>query len=161
MELLNGIAGGAPIWVWPLLLGLIGLGVLSTRTRSVPRGFFYALPLLGLITLNSAMNLPQPLLVWPCFIMGFAAGAFVAHGLQSRWILGRTGNRLTVSGEWMTFTVLMIIFWANFIAGAVQAISPAIYGSAGFVVAFTLVIALASGSFLGRSIRALRYVGVD
>ena len=159
MNFLIGIANGAPLWVWPLFIGLVALGLLSTRRRSVSRPLFFALPLLGLITLNSAANLPNPGFVWPCFSAGFLAGAYVSHGLQSRWLLGRKGNRLDVSGEWFTFAVLMVMFWANFIAGTLRAIAPAAYDSPEFLAPFTLVIACASGSFLGRSIRALRYNG--
>ncbi|MCP9483272.1 hypothetical protein NNA36_15005 [Shimia sp. CNT1-13L.2] len=159
MDLLQGIASGAPLWVWPLFIGLVLLGLQSTRTRNVSRAMFYGLPFLGLITLNSMARLPNPGFVWPCFMFGFLAGAYIAHGLQSRWLLGRNGTRLRVSGEWFTFAVLMVMFWANFAAGTLRAVAPAAYGSPEFLAPFTLVIAFASGSFLGRSIRALRFKG--
>jgi hypothetical protein len=160
-QIISGIAQGAPVWVWPLLVGLVVLGLLSTRDRAVPRQIFYALPFMGLITVNSLVALPQPQFVWPSVIIGFALGAFVAYGLQSRWIEGRDGNRLRVSGEWLTFAVLMMIFWSNFVGGTLQAIAPGAYQSPEFLIPFAFVLALGSGSFLGRSLRALRYKGAQ
>lgn len=159
MEIIQGIATGAPIWVWPLLFGLLALGFLSSRERNVPRLVFAGLPFLALITLNGARSLPLSELVWPCYILGFLAGAYVAYGLQSRWLLGREGQLVRVSGEWFTMAVLMIIFWSNFVAGIVQGIAPSAYETPAFLVPFAFITALASGSFLGRAIRALRYKG--
>ena len=159
MRFIEGIFQGAPLWVWPLLVALIILGLLSTRARSVPRAVFFVLPFTALITFNSIASLPNPWVVWPVFIVGYGIGAYIAYGLQSRWILGRDGNRLLISGEWFTLAVLMSIFFSNFVAGAVEAIVPQAYQSAEFMVPFAFIIAAASGSFLGRSVRALKYQG--
>ncbi|MGR3837206.1 MAG: hypothetical protein ACU0A2_02530 [Cognatishimia sp.] len=159
MRYIEGIFQGAPLWVWPLLLALIILGLLSTRTRSVQRAAFFTFPLMVLITINSIASLPNPWVVWPAFVLGYGIGAYVAYGLQSRWILGRDGNRLMISGEWFTMAALMTIFFSNFVAGAVEAMVPQAYQSAEFMVPFAFIIAAASGSFLGRSVRALKYQG--
>lgn len=155
-QFLSGVAENAPIWVWPLLAGLVFLGFVSARDRSAPIALFYGLPFLGALSLNGIAALPQPMMAWGGFAIGYVAGVAFGYLRQPRWIVGFAGRKVQLRGEWLTMTVLMITFWSNFVGGTVMAISPQTYDSAPFIGAMTLVIGAAGGTFLGRSVRVLR-----
>ena len=155
--MLEGILGGAPVWVWPLLLLLLFIGYKASRPRKIPVILFYCMPLLGLISISSVTSLPFQAMAWTFFAAGYGAGAVYAHALQNNWLLGKQDRIISLSGEWFTMLVLMIIFWMNFAGGMVKAISPEIYSTPGFIAVFALLIGAASGSFLGRALRVIRY----
>lgn len=155
-QFISGVANGAPIWVWPLLIGLIALGLLSSRDRTTPVALYYGLPFIGLLSLNSIASLPQPSTAWIGFALGYVVGVAYGYARQPRWIVGFQGRKVRLRGEWLTMAVLMITFWSNFVGGTVLAISPETYASPTFIGAMTVVIGAAGGAFLGRSVRVLR-----
>jgi hypothetical protein len=155
MQIINGILSGAPIWVWPLLIAMIFIGYKSTKDRTVSIILFYCLPFLGFITLNSIFSLPLQSVAWGAFAVGYLLGAIIAFRLQELWLVKKKDNRVSVKGEWLTMGVLMVIFWANFVGGAMQATRYDAYASIPFVAIFALFIGAASGTFLGRCIRVL------
>ncbi|MFK7834816.1 MAG: hypothetical protein AB8B60_01235 [Sulfitobacter sp.] len=155
MQFIEGVLSGAPIWVWPLLLVLVLLGLRSSKTRSTPMAVIYALPFLGAMTLGNIMSLPQPAVVWTAFGIGYLLMVAICFGLQKCWIIEKSARRVTLKGEWLTMGFLMIMFWANFVSGTVQAISPATYASIPFLGGLAVTLGAASGSFLGRSMRVI------
>ncbi len=154
--MLAGILNGVPIWVWPLFVALLLLGLKATKRRSTPIWVPYALSLLGLLSLNTVSNLGNSYLVWAVFGIACFVGAFIGFAKQQKWLITKEQGQLVLAGEWMTLTTMMIVFLANFVAGTLKAISPGLYQSDGFIFAFTAVIALASGIFLGRAWRIIR-----
>ena len=80
-----------------------------------------------------------------------------AYALQNKWLLGKHGRIISLSGEWFTMLVLMVIFWMNFAGGMMKAISPGIYLTQEFIALFALLVGAASGSFLGRALKVLGY----
>lgn len=147
---------GPPVWVWPLLAGLVLLGLRASRTRTIKAVVFYLLPLTGLIAVNTALKLPNPELVWPTFTVAYIAGILLGYRLQPRWLLEKSGRTVTLAGEWVTMTVLMIIFWMNFAKGMVLAVAPDLYSSPVFLVAMVLLVSVASGTFTGRALNVVR-----
>lgn len=156
MNVISGILQGAPIWVWPLLVLLVVVGLRATKTREVPVWLAYATPLLGLISINRLVDLPNPALVWSVYAIGYAAGLAAGYALQRRWLISKQGGRLKLEGEWVTFTTMMLLFSMSFVGGIVSDINAGLYGSFGFIVVYTGLIAIASGSFLGRALRLYR-----
>ena len=154
--MIEGILNGVPIWVWPLFLVLLFFGLRASRQRSAPVWVSYLLPLMGLLSINTAANLGNPLLVWSIFVVGYVVGLILGIILQSKWIVSKDKGRVTLAGEWMTLTTMMTIFLANFVAGTLKAVSPALYQSYGFVVVFVFLIACASGMFFGRGVQVYR-----
>ncbi len=146
------IVKGVPFWVWPLLAFLVWYGLRATRDREVPVWPFYVMPLIGVLSFNAVYGLGQGNLLWLVFVLAYFFGVFWGHKAQRRLILSRGEGRVTLSGEWVTFTLLMLVFWMNFAGGVAQAIAPEFYGSFGFALAVALVGGGAGGSFLGRSI---------
>lgn len=145
----------APIWVWPLFVFLVVIGLKTTKTREIHIGFYYAFPLLGLTTISNIFLLPNTLITTTCFLASYAIAASAAFKLQKRWILSIKQSRVKIAGEWLTFTTLMLIFGLNFISGILKATSPIIYNSTTFTAIFSIIAGLVAGSFLGRSIRVL------
>lgn len=154
--MIDEILTEAPIWVWPLLGVLLFLGIRATRPRQAPVYLFYCLPLLGLISLNSARSLPHQPIVWGCFGMGYLIGVIFAYSLQGKWLLEKQGATVSLDGEWFTLLTMMIVFWMNFAGGVAAAIGPQIYSSIGFTSVFTIVTGWASGCFLGRALKVIR-----
>lgn len=151
--MLSGILTGAPIWVWPLLIVLIVLGVIASRDRTrlvMPMYFFW---LLGAISLNAVSALAADAVVWVGFGLAYLVGAGLGFQFQKTIIVRKFERQISMKGEWVTLVVLMAIFWMNFVGGIVQAISPEAYGSFTYHIIFATVAGLVAGSFLGRSLR--------
>jgi len=151
--MLSDILTGAPLWVWPILVGLILLGLKATKDREalcLP-SFFY--PLFGLISVNSVTGLRASGLVWLGFGAAYLIGAFLGNRFQGRIILGKSVKHVRLKGEWLTMAVLMVIFWMNFVGGVVAAVLPVAFASFGFKIGFALVAGLVAGSWAGRALR--------
>jgi len=154
--MLLNILDGAPVWVWPLLLLLVLFGFRATRSRQISRRSGYVLAGLGAIGLGTVAELPDPVMAWSGFGIGYFVGVATGYKLQTKWIMETGAQTVTVRGEWFTLLSLMIMFWSNFANGFVEEVHPAIHGTAAFQLLFTLAIGWVSGCFLGRTIRILR-----
>lgn len=155
-EVLSGVANGAPIWVWPLLIVLLFVGLRATRKRSSSIFLYYGLPFLAILSMRTVFIQPNQMTAWLCFLSAYAAGAALAYRWQSRWLVEKSGNRISLRGEWVTLITVMIIFWSNFANGMVLDIAPAAQNSLIFTAIFTATIGWASGTFLGRTLYVLR-----
>ncbi len=154
------ILSNIPLWVFPLFLGLLLLGMRATRDRTIPVLLFYGLPLLGLLSLGRARGLPEAEVALIALAIGFGIGGILGYALQGRWLVSRSVKRAEVKGEWLTMICLMGLFIGNFAVGMASGIAPEVAGSAGFAGSFGLVAGLLSGLFAGRAMRvALAPVG--
>ena len=147
------VLSGAPLWVWPLFVTLVVLGWRASRTRSVPVLLVYALPALGLTTISTLVRLPEPMLVFGAHLAGYLAGAAAGFAVQRRWILERRGGTARLAGDWLTLAMMMTLFAAGFVNGAVAAAAPGLHASPVFLGAFALLTGMASGTFGGRAAR--------
>ena len=144
-----------PIWVWPLLAGLIFLGLRSTRDRIAPLWLYYAIPLLGLLGLRNVFGLPQGVMIWVGFALAFFIGASMGYYLQTRWIIEKLQKTVRIQGEWFTFAMIMVLFLSNFVLGVTRGVSPQTVSESLFLIIFVSVVGIASGSFTGRSLRII------
>lgn len=149
---------GAPIWVWPLLAVLIFVGLRARHERTVPVVLLYGLPALGILALRSTVALAAGAAIWGVFVLAYGAGIWGGYVLQKRWLLGREGNKAQLAGEGLTLLVMMVIFWANFVGGVLQAVAPEVYSNTIFHIVFVALIAVAGGSFSGRASRVWKGV---
>jgi hypothetical protein len=149
---------GAPIWVWPLLVVLVMVGLRARHERTVPAVLLYALPILGVMAVRSTAALPAGAVIWGVFALAYLAGASGGFVMQRRWLLGREGNKVQLAGEGLTLFVMMVIFWANFAGGILQGAAPVVYNSNIFHIVFVTLVAICSGSFLGRALRVWKDV---
>ena len=157
--MITGIFQNAPIWVWPLLLVLIGVGVMSSRERSTKSWVLYVLPVLGILAINAVARLPAQNWIWGVFGLAYLCGAYGGFRFQQRIVLDKSAGSVRLAGEWLTLLVLMVIFSMNFAAGMTADVSPDLYGSPNFHIVFACVEGLASGSFLGRALWVYRAPG--
>jgi len=148
---------GAAFWVWPLLAGLVLLGLQSSRERTTKVQLVCILPLLGLLGLRTAMSQPVGASAWIGFFVGYGIAILLGFKLQQRWTISRQGNAVTLAEEWLTLVTLLVIFGANFLTGALQAVAPEKLWELSFVLPFTLVLGICSGLFLGRALRVIRH----
>lgn len=148
------IIPNTPYWVWPLFAFLVVVGLRAARARQVHIGLSLALPILGALSIRTLINLPG--YAWLIWLSAICLGAWLGYRLQARWLIARTGMQVQLRGEWMTFTVIMVIFCSNFVIGTVRAIAPEAMTSWGFVTVLSAVLGLCAGSFLGRALYTLR-----
>ena len=63
-----------PLWVAPLFIGLLFLGLRATKQRKIPLAISYSPPLLALISLQSLAQLPDQLFVWSAYALAYMGG---------------------------------------------------------------------------------------
>lgn len=156
MRFLEGILGGAPIWVWPLLVLLIWVGLRAAKDRETGVAIYYAMPFLAVLTLNGMSQLASPTLAWPVFGCAYAAGVWAGDRFQRGLIRWKSGGRVAVRGEWMTLLAVMGVYWLSFVRGAVMAVAPELTEGAAYVAIVALISGALSGQFAGRAIRVIR-----
>ncbi|HEV2608686.1 MAG TPA: DUF6622 family protein [Noviherbaspirillum sp.] len=146
----------APVWVWPVLVALIVLGVQQSRTRhqSLRRGIVLpavmtAVSLVGVISASGASV--GAILVW-------TIGLAVATGLASKLGIWRgiswsdSQQRLSVPGSWFPLALFLGIFAVKFLAGMALATVPELRDAAHFVMATSLIYGAFTGLFVARGI---------
>ncbi|SOE13428.1 uncharacterized membrane protein [Hoeflea halophila] len=127
------IVTAAPVWVWPLLIALIALGVSRMRDRVLPVWRLMLLPALLMV----AMLLP--VLTGGIDASGLSAmAAGLGLGLAAGFMTMRSavatrleGNRVLVRGEVISLLALLAIFAFRFAAGAIAAVAPDLMERAG------------------------------
>ncbi|THD72920.1 hypothetical protein E7681_13425 [Thalassobius vesicularis] len=150
------VLANVPLWVWPLFVLLLIVGLRATRPRRAPLALVLALPLLGVLSLRSLSTLPDPMIVWPIWAIAILLGTALGHRLQTRWLISRDGPWLQLRGEWLTLATAMLIFWSNFAGGVMRVLAADALSGAPFQTGFALVLGLCAGTFLGRAIRSFR-----
>ena len=144
-----------PLWVWPLFIGLLAIGLLGTRSRQAPLILFWFLPLLGALAVNSMAAFGATVLAWAVFAVFYIAGCLFGFNYQKKIVLERKGSRVSLKGEWLTLVTIMIIFWTNFARGLMTAIFPDIIANPATIAIIAAIVGSVSGVFLGRSIQTL------
>lgn len=152
-----------PVWVFALLIGLIALGLLQTRTRQVPArrllGINIALTIFTLIGVTQQWQ-PTP---WPVL----ALLTWAAACLLVTWALGLgttpdgasynpTTRRFTVPGSWLPLALFMAIFACKFVVGMVNATAPGSLHSMQAAIGISALYGLFSGLLNARAMRLLQ-----
>ena len=157
----TAILSAIPLWVFPLLFGLIWLGTRAARDRTVSPWLVYTLPLLGLLSLFRALGLPEADIALMALFLSYLAGTGLGYRIQPRWIVARSAGRVHLRGEWVTMTTILGLFTLNFATGMsqgmTQGMAPALADGAGFAVGFGTLAGLMSGSLLGRALRVAHW----
>lgn len=145
-----------PLWVYPLFILLLVIGLRASKDRSVPIIVIAALPLLGIMTLRNIIILAPPEWVWSIAALTYAIGIIAGMRLQKNWVISRSSRMASVKGEWITLAAMMVIFAAGFVNGFLTVILPDIAQSSSFAALFTAITCLPPGLFMGRAITTLR-----
>ncbi len=158
--MLNQIVSHTPVWVWPLLLALLWLGLSQSMTRSVTLKRITITPLVmtGLSlqgTIGAFGADPAVLLVW---LIGAALSAALvlqqpvpAHTRYDEWT-----QRFTVPGSWAPLLLILGIFVTKYAVGAALSLDHSLRGNAGFSLGVATLYGVFSGIFLARSARLWR-----
>ncbi|MGH1459827.1 MAG: hypothetical protein ACRBBT_13105 [Paracoccaceae bacterium] len=155
-QIASAIFTAAPLWAWPLLVVLVLLGLRASRTRSSHVALVYALPLLGILSVRTVSELPHQNVIWLFFLAAYLLGAALGHARQRHYLIARAGQRLTLRGEWLTMSAMLLIFLANFVQGFMAAVVPDVAGSLGFAGGMAVLLGLFSGLFGGRALYVFR-----
>lgn len=153
MEFLHETMTGAPIWIWPLLLLLVGLGVHASRPREMSILPYFLMPLIALTNVPLLMTQQATAMVFAVWGLAYICGVGFGFYIQARWIISRQGLRAEVAGEWLSLTVMMLLFWANFSNGILSEVAPELTTGNAYQLGFPALLGLASGTFLGRPLR--------
>ena len=152
-DFLAGIFYGAPIWIWPLLLLLIALGLHCSRRREMSILPYFLMPLIALTNVPTLLAQQSAELAFMSWGVAYLCGIGGGFWVQGRWIVARRGLRAEVAGEWLSLTVMMLLFWANFVNGILAAVLSELTEGLAYQILFPGLLGLASGSFLGRPLR--------
>ena len=147
-------ATGAPVWVWPLLLALVALGVSRMRDREVPVWRLWLLPtVLAGIAVMSIIGAPMS---GPGLSAAIAGGL---AGLAAGWWSMRAvaparlaGNRVRVQGECVSLIAILTIFSTRFVAGTLSATNPQLLEMQGLTELFALLPAFCAALMVARAL---------
>jgi len=153
------ILANIPIWVFPLFILLLVVGLRSMQRRRVPVALIYAIPLLGVLGIRAIAALPADAWIWAVFAFFAALGVRTGMALQKRWLIARDGNRVELAGEPMTLMSMMSVFAGNFVVGLVSEVAPEVLSMALFQFGFAALLSIVSGVFCGRALWVFRASG--
>ena len=152
-----------PVWVSALLLGLIALGLLQTRTRHVGQrrllGINIALTVFTLVGVVQQWRhtpwLAVGLLSWAasCAVVAWALGQGAAPAGAS---YNAETRRFTVPGSWLPLALFMAIFACKFVVGMLSATAPEALHSMQAAIGISALYGLFSGLLNARALRLLK-----
>jgi hypothetical protein len=152
-----------PLWVFGLLIALVALGWLQTRTRQVQKKqLLSAKVALTVVTLISVVQLWWPTTWLAIALISWAlAGLFVSWGLsQSAAPAGASFDpatqRFTLPGSWWPLALFMAIFACKFVVGMLNAIAPETLRSVQAAIGISALYGLLSGIVIARVWRLLK-----
>lgn len=158
--MLNQIVSHTPVWVWPLLLALLWLGLSQTVTRQVTLKRITITPLVmtGLSlqgTVGAFGANPAVLGVW---LVGAALSAALVlqRPLSDQTRYDDWTQRFTLPGSWLPLLLILGIFVTKYAVGAATGLQPGLRGTAEFSLGVAGVYGAFSGVFLARSGRLWR-----
>lgn len=158
--MLNQIVSHTPLWVWPLLLALIWLGLSQSVTRSVTLKRITITPLVmtGLSlqgTVGAFGADPAVLSVW---LIGAALSAAVVlqQPVPTQTRYDQWTQRFTVPGSWMPLLLILGIFVTKYAVGAALGLNHSLRGNTDFSLGVATLYGVFSGIFLARSARLWR-----
>lgn len=155
--MLAHIVQSTPTAIWLLLAGLIGLGLMQARTRTIGSrravllpGAFVVLSLAGVV---SAFGIGvTDLAAWAIGIgASLAIGPRLLPRLVATW--HAASDTLRVAGSWLPLVLIVALFMIKYTAGVSLAVQPRLAGDAGFVAAFSLAYGAFSGLFATRAVQ--------
>lgn len=123
------IVANTPLWVWPLMVFVLWLGVQGLRPRVIPWWRLAILPAVGLATsLGGIAQSANP--VWAATGWALALFTFLPLGWalgQDRPVRRRAGDgRLEIAGGWFALLFGVSIFAVRYALGVLFGVLPAL-----------------------------------
>jgi hypothetical protein len=152
-----------PVWVFALLIGLIALGLVQTRTRHIRKQ-----RLLGIniaLTVFTLVGVVQQWRLTPWLALSLLSWATM--GLLVAWALGQGAapegasfepetRRFAVPGSWLPLTLFMTIFACKFAVGMTTAMAPYLLDSLSAAIGVSALYGLLSGVLNAKAWRLLK-----
>jgi uncharacterized membrane protein len=159
-SMLGQILTRAPLWVWPLLVALVVLGLSQTRRRQVSLARVTILPvaMAGFSvwgTVSSFGATPAVIGLWSAAMLTVLFVLFQS-GPPRQASYNATTRRFDLPGSWVPMLLILGIFLTRFSVGAALAVQPVLKYEVPFILTATLVYGVFSGLFAGRAARLLR-----
>lgn len=152
-----------PVWVFALLIGLIALGLLQTRTRHVGQRRLVAVQIA--LTVFTLVGVVQQWQHTPWLALGLLSWAVT--GVLVAWALGQGAapagasydvgtQRFTVPGSWLPLALFMAIFACKFGVGMLSATAPNTLHSLQAAIGISALYGLFSGLLNARALRLMQ-----
>jgi hypothetical protein len=144
-----------PLWVWSLLAGLIALGLVQTRDRSMTLSRILAVPavMLALSLAGVASGFggrPAALGAWAAGLgLALLVGRRTVRAQGARWSAAE--RRVQVPGSWLPLALIVGLFAIKYLAGFSLAMEPRLATDTAFVGGCCLTYGAFSGLFLARA----------
>lgn len=144
-----------PIYVWPLLMFLLFMGIRARKLSIVPLKMFIIMPsifctwAIYAILMRYGTNFLILSLWTISLLLGVGIGYLIVRGFSMRF--DKMKKKVEVPGSWMILTLSMTIFCLRYFLGITTAIRPDLAQSWLFLVP-ELLATMVTGIFAGRSI---------
>jgi hypothetical protein len=145
-----------PAWVWLLLAGLVLLGWLYSRTRTVKLAQVSAVPVgMTVFSLWGVVNAfaRSPLQAGVILLWLLAAVAVAVPLSQRRpaaWY-DRASRSFDLPGSWIPMLLFVGIFLTRYVVSVQLVLHPALVADAGFALPVAAVYGAFTGVFIGRA----------
>jgi hypothetical protein len=147
---------GTPIWVYPLFILTIWLGVSAARQSTRDMMALLRLPLIFLVWSIASLLMGSntgmfAILIW---LGGASLGAGVGYTLfrTANLVLNAEGGRsVIVPGTWFTLIFSVTIFAINYLFGYLRATAPELLLSAPYFIMMPAISGVSSGVFVGQT----------
>jgi hypothetical protein len=154
-DFLLAVLQHTPVWVWPLLATLLGLGFWQTfpRTVTLRRAAVLPLAMLGLSLwgVASTFGSGQALAAWGVGALTAATASWHSGSPRGAcWSAAAGCFRLP--GSWVPLMLILGIFCAKFGVGISLAQHPELRSAASFALGTSLAYGVFSGLFAGRAL---------
>ena len=128
MPSLFQIVTNTPLWVWPLMVLVVWLGVLGLKPRVIPLWRVAVLPMVGLVTsLTGIAQASHPGLAAAGWLVALLAGLPLGRALGLRRAVRRLEDgRLEMAGGWFMLGFGLSIFAARYALGVLFGVLPAL-----------------------------------
>jgi hypothetical protein len=146
MPSLFQIVAHTPLWVWPLFLLVVGLGLYGLWPRIVSPWRLAALPMVGIgVSLSGIVQSPSPALALTAWLVAAAASFPLGRAVgRRRAVRLQEDGRLALAGGWFMLLFGVSIFAVRYALGVLFGVAPglkamplwiALSGGAGGVIA--------------------------
>ena len=159
MPSLFQIVANTPLWVWPLMVFVLWLGVQGLRPRVIPWWRLAILPAVGLATsLGGIAQSANP--IWAATGWALALLAFLPLG----WVFGQNravrllpeDAKLEIAGGWFALAFGVSIFAVRYAMGVLFGVLPALRGEALWIYLSGAVGGMVTGVGIGWFANLLR-----
>jgi hypothetical protein len=155
--MLTQIIDSTPKWVFGVFFVLLWYCWMQSRTREASKLRVLILPIimiflsLGGVFASFHGHLPS-LIAWAIGCMVAVVGNHMS-GAPSGVRYNPETKRFHLPGSWTPLALMMVIYCAKYVDGAMTAMRPDIQATTAFAVVLSIIFGCLSGTFFGRFLR--------